>query len=168
MSDAERERVPPARAPAALFEDLHETLRSEFGARAIYGLLARSGRDPELARLLATLADEQGAQIEELQALIEALGGRAFARCRRRTILAHALHVTRFVGGRKFILRLCHDAQTSLEYRYLGVARYLAATGAVRIAESAGRLATTKLRHAQALSTWLEHGDHPAGPPRRR
>ncbi|MBK7874395.1 MAG: ferritin-like domain-containing protein [Planctomycetes bacterium] len=165
---ASREEDRAARAPAALFDDLDEALRSEFGARVIYGLLARSERDEELARLFATLADEQHAQIERLRSLIVALGGRARAACRRRTVLAHALHAFRFVGGRKFALRLCHDAQASLEYRYHGVGRYLAAIGTVALAESAGTLATTKGRHARALLTWLEHGDHPAGPPRRR
>lgn len=157
-----------ARVPAALVADLDEALRAEFGARAIDLLLARSSSDAELARLFATLAEEQDAQLARLQALINDLGGRARSHCRRRGVLARLLHATRFLGGRKLTLRLCHDAAESLEYRYLGCGRYFAATGALGLAQRCSELATTKARHARALSTWVEHGEHPAGPPRRR
>jgi len=63
-------------------------LSSEFGACAVYGLLARRMKDVELAQVLAAFQQEEREQIERLRDVIRELGGRAPRRSLRRSFMA--------------------------------------------------------------------------------
>ena len=140
----------------ALLVDMRRALLAEFGARAIYGQLARVVHDDVLVDVLTRMREEEGLQIERLRALMIALGARPRRRSLRRRLLAAALAYTTPIFGRRFALRTCHEAENTASRWYAQYREYLARCGEQAHAQTCGELSLIKLRHAQALLAWLE------------
>jgi len=145
---------PSSRDP--LLDDMRLALLSEFGARAMYGHLSRTRRDPELAALLARFCVEEDEQIAKLRALMTALGARPAATSRRRRLAAWLLHLAGRVGWRRFALRLCLESEETVARWYAHYAVHLARTGRAEEARACETLGLTKHRHALALQAWIE------------
>jgi hypothetical protein len=62
---------------------------------------------------------------------------------------------TRF-GGMPLALRLCLESERTVERWYLEYANHLESTGERELALRCETLASTKGRHARALSAWVE------------
>jgi hypothetical protein len=142
-------------AHRALLAELRRALRSEIGARAMYGLFARRRDDAELAAVLVVFHDEERDQIERVCDLIRVLGARARARCLRRELFACALYAATFVGARAIALRACYESECSLARGYWAQAEYLDAFGLRDPARAARALSETKSRHARVLEAWI-------------
>jgi rubrerythrin len=138
-----------------LLVEMRRALLAEFGARAIYGQLARVVRDPELTDVLLRLHEEEALQIERLRALMSALGARPRTRSLRRRLLAACLAYTTPVLGCGFALRTCHEAETTASRWYAQYREYLAGCGEPAHANVCAELSLVKLRHAQALLAWV-------------
>jgi hypothetical protein len=131
-------------------------LFAEFGALALYGYLARSGRDVELAELLTRFRIEEEQQIVHLRALIESLGGRPPTKRWRRRMAAWMLALCSRVGGGRLALRLCLESEETVSRWYARFAVHLARTGLADEARTCEALSVTKRRHALALRAWVE------------
>jgi len=140
-----------------LESELRRTLLAEFGARAIYGQLAALTRDDELTKVLRRLQAEEVEQVRELRAVFAALGLRARKRSFRRWCLAGSLATFAAVFGVRFALRICCDAERTASRWYATYRTWLFEAGQLELAETCGRLGLNKHRHAEILSTWVEH-----------
>ena len=112
-----------------LESEMRRTLLAELGARAIYGQLAAMTRDEELTRVLERLRAEEVDQIAEL---------------------------TRIFGVR-FALRICCDAERTAARWYATFRTWLLEQERDDLALACDRLGLNKHRHAEILSTWIEH-----------
>lgn len=130
-------------------------LYSEFGARAVYGLLARRTKDVELAEVLAAFQQEEREQIERLRDVIGELGGRAPRRSLRRSFMARLLYWATFLGATRLALRTCYESECTVLRWYHGYAGYLAAIELLGPARACEALALTKERHARILEAWV-------------
>jgi hypothetical protein len=138
-----------------LLAQMRLALFAEFGALAMYGRLCRSRRDRELSELLSGFRAEEEAQIVQLRALMQRLGGRPPARRRRREIAPAILHLASFVVGSRLPLRLCLESEETVARWYAGFAAHLAREGAPDEARVCEALSVTKQRHALALRAWV-------------
>jgi hypothetical protein len=143
-------------AHRALLADMRQSLRSEIGARAMYGLLARRD-DGELAQVLAVFHEDEQQQIECLIELMRTLGARPRARSVRRELAARALYAATFLGAHALALRACYESERSLQRGYHGHADYLERCDLHEPARAALQLASTKARHARILEAWVGH-----------
>lgn len=148
-----------AAAPdASLAQELRGLLLSELGACAIYGDLARRCREPQLARLLSQLRDEQEQQVRELRQVMEGLGLRPRAASRRRRMLAWLLATARPLVGQRLVLRLCAQAADHAARVHATTQLCLRGLGREGAASACGRLSERRRRHALSLSAWVENG----------
>jgi rubrerythrin len=145
----------PSRDRATLLDDMRSALRSEFGARAMYGFLSRRIPDRELADLLGRFEVEEAEQVDRLRHLMSDLGGRPAARSLRRRTAAWLLYLGTWVGARRIALRLCLESEETVSRWYAHFAQVLEGEGADDHARTCRDLATTKLRHALALQAWV-------------
>ena len=134
---------------------MHLALLAEFGARAMYGFLARRSGDDELSSLLARFHGEEEEQIDRLRSLIAALGGSPPSRSRRRRFAAWLLYLTTWIGGRRLAMRLCLESEETIAHWYGQYAVYLGEAGFAEHARTCGTLSLTKRRHALALQAWV-------------
>jgi len=134
---------------------MDRALRSELGARAMYGLLARRVRDGELAQVLARFREDEAAQVEALREVMRGLGGRPRSRSARRRVLAILLYLATHLGALGLALRLCLESEETLSRWYAGYADHLAAGGQRAAASACQALSLVKRRHAQALQAWV-------------
>jgi rubrerythrin len=142
---------------ASLVADMELALRSEHGARVLYGLLRRAARNAELARVLAALEHEQEAQVEALAALMTELGGRPRRRSWRRTLVSWGVFLATPLTGMRPPLRLSVDAEETVSRWYAMYAEWLAGRGEEGPARRCRELSLTKSRHAQVLRAFLEN-----------
>lgn len=140
----------------ALLEDMHRALLSEFGSQAIYKSLAPRIRQTELRGVLERLHADEEAQIQRLRSVMAALGERAPARSRRRKILAWGLAAVSPLTGRRLVLRLCAEAETTASRWYAQFYEYLLAVGEAGLARECGEMSAFKLRRAHSLHPWLD------------
>ena len=133
-------------------------LRSEYGARCLYPLLARLAREPELRRVLQTLDQEQRRHVERLRRLMETLGARPASGSLRRALMAWFLFLLTPIVGMRFALRLCCDAQQRVSRWYHGYGAWFAGRGDAERARRCQELSATKWTHAQVLEAFVEHG----------
>lgn len=143
------------RVDQALLDDMRMALLAEFGACAIYRVLARTLRDPELATLLAEYAREEDTQVVRVRALLQGLGAQPPLRSRRRQVLAWCLAQSIRCGGRALTLRLCYESEQQLARWYAGHAAYLRRVGLLHEALCAEELSLVKQRHAGGLAAWV-------------
>jgi hypothetical protein len=149
----------PADDPqASLAQELRSLLLAELGAHAIYGDLARRCGDPQLARLLSQLHDEQAQQVRELREVMQGLGLRPRAASRRRRVLAWLLASARPLIGERLVLRLCAQAADHAARIHATTQLCLRELGRESAASTSGRLSERRRRHALALSAWVENG----------
>ncbi len=143
--------------PRALRIELETALLAEFGARAIYGDLARITNDAELERVLRRLVEEEGGQLAGLRGLMVELGLRPKRRSLRRRALAWLFSRTAYVAGVPFVLRTCVAAEGKAARWYGHFAELFVATGQRERAELCRDLSVTKQRHSQLLDTWARN-----------
>lgn len=136
---------------------MHQALLGEFGARAIYGRLARQTRDAELTEVLSRFYHEEFEQIETLRGLLRTLGATPSARSRRRALSAWVVVQCARVGGMSLALRLCFESEQTIQRWYNEYAHYFAQADERGHAAVCQGLALTKERHARILSAWVEH-----------
>jgi len=141
---------------AALLEDMRRALLAEFGSQAIYAHLRARIRQPELRGLIEMLHLDEAAQIERLRAVMLALGERPASRSRRRRMLAWALAAASPLTGRRLVLRICAEAETTASRWYAQFHEYLLAAGEAGLARECGEMSAFKLRRANALRPWLD------------
>lgn len=146
-----------ARDSAALVAEMHRALLAEVGARSIYGWLARLVRDAELRQVLARFHEEEERQIAELRGVMGELGSRPPRRGLRRRMMAAVLAFSVPVVGSRPALRICEEAEGTAARWYAHFRDLLDAAGQRELAARCNRLATTKLRHAQALEAWVRN-----------
>jgi hypothetical protein len=144
-------------ADATLALELHEALLSEFGARAIYGDLARRCGDAELARLLELLREEQDEQVRELREVMRSLGLRAPQSSARRRVLAWLLAVARPLVGQRLVLRLCAQAADRAARAHATFQLCLREQGHDAGASLCGRMSERRRRHAFTLEAWVQN-----------
>lgn len=131
-------------------------LLAEFGARSLYGQLARRMRDPELAQVLARFHEDESRIIDALRRLLADLGAaRVPLRSRRRDALSWCLALTSRGRASSLALRTCLDSESVIARWYAEYARYLAQCGAPDRARICAELSDTKVRHARILSAWV-------------
>ncbi len=151
----------PARPSPAdarlLVADMVGALRSEYGARRMYGLLMGRVRDEELRGVIATLHAECGEQIQRLRALMTDLGGDPPERSARRTLMAWLLFLATPLVGLRFALRLCCDAEARVGRWYHGYGAWLAEAGCTDFARRCQELSVVKWTHARVLQTFVDH-----------
>ncbi len=145
------------RDSAALVAEMHRAFLAEIGARSMYGWLARLARDSELRQLLARFQEEELHQLDRLGVVMAALGERPRRRGLRRRLMAAALALTVPVVGSRPALRICEEAEGTAARWYAHFRELLDGCGRADLAAECDRLATTKLRHAQALEAWVRH-----------
>lgn len=141
---------------AALLEDMRRALLAEFGSQAIYAHLAPRIRQRELHDLLERMHLDEAAQIQRLRALMQQLGEQPVAGSRRRRWLAWALASASPLTGRRLVLRICAEAETSASRWYAQFYEYLIAVGEQGLAQECGAMSAFKLRRAHALRPWLD------------
>jgi hypothetical protein len=141
----------------SLLREMHLALLSEFGARAVYGDLARWLRDPELKRVLKGLSEESAEQVRSLSETMIALGGRPRSASARRRILAAALALSTPILGRRIVLRICASAADKASRWYAYFQIHLMQIGHGELAATCGRLSDVRRSHSQALETWVEN-----------
>jgi rubrerythrin len=141
----------------ALVAEMHRAYLSEIGARSIYGWLARLVRDSALRQLLARFQEEEARQLDRLERVMATLGRRPRRRGLRRRVMAALLASTVPVVGSRPALRICEEAEGTAARWYAHFRELLDRAGRADLAAECGRLATTKLRHAQALEAWVRH-----------
>jgi len=150
--------VPPdVQADATLADELHGTLLSELGARAIYGDLARRCKDPELTRLLELLREEQDEQVRELCEVMRALGLRPPQSSARRRVLAWLLAAARPVVGQRLVLRLCAQAADRAARSHATFQHCLREMDHEAGASLCGRMSERRRRHAFSLEAWVQN-----------
>jgi len=142
---------------AALIGELVQALRSEIGARSLYGLLARVARDPELAGVLRQLAREEERMVADLRGVLTELGRETRARSWRRSAASAAIAALVPVFGIRFALRLCLDAEETVERWYARSVVRLAMLGERERAEKLETFAVAKRRHAQHLQAFAQN-----------
>ena len=140
----------------ALLEDMRRALLAEFGSQAIYAHLAARIRQPQLRGLIERLHLDEAAQIERLRAVMQALGEPAAKRSRRRRLLAWALAAASPLTGRRLVLRICAEAESTASRWYAQFHEYLAAVGETGLARECGEMSAFKLRRAHSLRPWLD------------
>ena len=145
-----------AEADDLLALELHGTLLSEFGARAIYGDLARSCRDAELARLLEHLREEQDEQVRELREVMRSLGLRPPESSTRRRCLAWLLAKARPLVGQRLVLRLCAQAAERAAGAHATFQHCLHAPGRGAGAAACAHMSERRRRHAYSLEAWVQ------------
>ena len=143
--------------PGALRVELRTALLAEFGARAIYGDLARLTGDEELRGVLARLVEEEDAQLARLRSLMGELGLDPARRSRRRRLLAWVFSRTAHVAGVPFVLRTCVAAEGKAARWYGHFVEYFLGAGQRAHAELCRQLSVTKQRHSQVLDTWAQN-----------
>lgn len=143
---------------AAVLAEMRRALRSEFGARSLYGWLSRFSRDPELRSLMAGLEDEELQQIDRLRSVLAELGERTRDRSYRRRAASACLAFTTPLVGVRPVLRLCEEAEGTASRWYAHFAEHLSLTGELEAAQVCGALSAIKAMHAQALRAWVDHG----------
>lgn len=148
--------VPPGDRRAVLVE-LRRALRAEFGARSLYGWLARLHRSPELRRLMGGLEDEEREQIARLRSLMTDLGERPRARSFRRRVASACLAFSTPVFGVRPVLRLCEEAEGTASRWYAHFGEHFARSGELEAARVCSTLALTKSMHVQALRAWVNN-----------
>jgi demethoxyubiquinone hydroxylase (CLK1/Coq7/Cat5 family) len=141
---------------AALLEDMRRALLAEFGSQAIYRHLAPRVRSAELREVLDRFHAEAPAQIARLRAAMGALGERPAVRSRRRRLLAWALAAASPFTGRRLVLRICCEAETTHSRWYAQFSEYLAAVGELALARDCAEMSLYKLRRAHSLRPWLD------------
>lgn len=141
---------------AALLEDMRRALLAEFGSQAIYAELAPRVNHPELRQVLLRLHLDEEAQIARLREVMRALGEDPLRQSRRRRLLAWALACASTVTGRRLVLRICAEAETTASRWYAQFREYLAAVGEAELARTCAELSSFKLRRAHALQPWLD------------
>lgn len=141
---------------AALLEDMRRALLSEYGAQAIYRHLAARVRSEELRAVLTRFHAEAPDQIARLRATMTALGERPVAGSRRRRVLAWALAALSPLTGRRLVLRICAEAETTASRWYAQFSEYLAAVGERELARDTAEMSAFKLRRAHTLRPWLD------------
>jgi len=142
---------------AALLEEMERALRAEFGALAIYRRLLRIVRDEELSRVLDTFCEDERDQLVALRALMSELGVVPRKGSLRRRIAAIVLALSVPVVGSRPVLRLCEEAEGTAARWYAHFRDFFLERGMPDRALTCDRLATTKLRHAQTLQTWVRN-----------
>ena len=145
------------RPDPALSRELRRALLAELGARAIFGDLARRSPDAELARLLERLREEQGEQVEELRAVMSALGLQPRRSSPRRRVLAWLLAAAWPHLGRRLVLRLCAQAADRAARGHATFQLVLRDLGAEPLASACGRLSERRRRHALSLEAWVQN-----------
>ena len=141
---------------AALLEDMRRALLAEFGAQAFYRQLAPRVTHAELRSVLQRLHADEEAQIARLRAVMRELGLEPATRSRRRRVLAWALAAASPLTGRRLVLRICSEAETTASRWYAQFHEYLAAVGEHELAKSCAEMSAFKLRRAHALQAWLD------------
>ena len=141
----------------ALLDDMDLALRSELGARTLYPLLRRLARDPELRRVLERLASDEREQVTRMRSLMEGLGARPRRWSFRRWLAAWLVAGATLIIGTRFALRLCLDAEEAVGRWYGAYRAWFVEQGDVERARICDELATTKMRHASWLSTWVQN-----------
>jgi demethoxyubiquinone hydroxylase (CLK1/Coq7/Cat5 family) len=141
---------------AALLEDMRRALLAEFGSQAIYAQLALRIRPGELRGLLDRLHLDEASQIERLRRVMLALGEKPAVRSRRRRILAWALASASPLTGRRLVLRICAEAETTASRWYAQFHEYLAAVGEAELARECAQMSAFKLRRAHSLQPFLD------------
>ena len=141
---------------AALLEDMRRALLAEFGSQAIYRHLAPRVSHAELRNVLERLHADEDAQIVRMRAVMQALGEQPATRSRRRRVLAWALAAASPLTGRRLVLRICAEAETTASRWYAQFHEYLAAVGEVELAMACAEMSSFKLRRAHALQPWLD------------
>ncbi|MEM7309340.1 MAG: hypothetical protein AAF682_21840 [Planctomycetota bacterium] len=141
----------------ALLDDMELALRSELGARALYPLLRRLCRDPELKRVLERLAEDERELVDRVRGLMTELGADPRKGSLRRRLAAWAVAGATLVVGLRFALRLCQDAESAVSRWYMAYRAYFAELGDRPRAEECERLAQMKTRHASWLETWVQN-----------
>ncbi len=141
-----------------LLGEMSRALMAEFGARRIYERLAHSETDPELSRLLASFESEERRQVEQLRALMTALGGAPRTGSWRRARLADLMALAARLGMRRFVLGICAQAEDQRSRWYGHFQSVLLGAGRRSEADVCAHLALTKRRHASALGAWVEQG----------
>lgn len=140
-----------------LFADMREALLAEFGAQAVYALLAARTADPELAEVLGGFHLEEQDQVRRLGELMVALGARPRRGSARRRIAARLLVGSSRLFGERFVLRVCQDAEETVSRWYRDYALHLVRIGEIEAARECEQLSRIKGRHASTLRTWVEH-----------
>lgn len=140
-----------------LVEDMRDALRSEYGARTVYPLLARLARDEELRSVLHTLAREEELILDRLRALIAELGAEPAPGDLRRRAMAWALFLATPLIGMRFALRLCHDAESRVGRWYHGYSAWLNDHGDGERALACHELSNLKHTHALVLETFASN-----------
>jgi hypothetical protein len=128
------------------------------GARYLYRMLARTVRDRELGGVLSSLVDEQHEIEARVQTLLEERGASAPRRARRRWLGSLGVWLAALPLGARIAVRLCVDAEETVQRWYLRFAQYEHELGRAASAERFAELATSKGRHASVLRTWVERG----------
>jgi hypothetical protein len=146
----------------ALLVDMRRALLAEFGAQAIYRDLVPRARDAALRDVLAGLHGEQAEQIERLRGVMQALGGRAATRSRRRRLLAWLLAAGSPLIGTRLVLRICCEAEATASRWYAQYAEYLALCGEKTASDTCAAMSLFKLRRSRLLEPWAQ-GSRSAG-----
>ncbi len=141
---------------AALLEDMRRALLAEFGAQAIYRQLAPRVRHAELRDILERLHADEEPQVVRLRVVMQALGEQPATRSRRRRMLAWGLAALSPLTGRRLVLRICAEAETTASRWYAQFHEYLSAVGEVELARACAEMSSFKLRRAHALQPWLD------------
>ena len=145
---------------AAVLAEMRRAHLAELGARALYGWLARLGRDAELRRLMEGLEDEEAQQVERLVVLMRALGERPRQTSRRRRVVSALLAFSTPLFGARPVLRLCEEAEGTASRWYAHFAEHFRLTGAADAAATCHSLSQIKAHHAQALRAWVDNAPH--------
>ncbi len=135
--------------------EIARTLRDEIGARRLYGRLAQTERDDELARLFLAFADEGRSIENDVRALMRELDTAGRTWSPRRWVAAQVWGLLARLGMRRFVLRLCLESEEVLARRYSAFAHGLARAGCIHAALRCENLATAKATQAQALRAWV-------------
>lgn len=139
-------------------DDVRTSLLAEFGARAIYGFLARRAADEELAGVVARFAEDGDELVAGLSRLLRELGvHRVPTRSLRRTTQAWCVAALSRRRRGSLALRMCLDSEQRLGRSYASYAEYLGRFGRLDLARRCEALAATKQRHARILATWVPH-----------
>jgi rubrerythrin len=143
-------------ADRALVAELRRALTAEIGARALYARLAGRMRDPELKSVLASLRDDEGVLVDEVRALLLALGARRAPRSSPTRALTSWILALGSRGRRASIaVRFAHDAECTFARRYHDLSIRFAARGEIEPARACDRFAQEKQRHARVLEAWI-------------
>ena len=132
-------------------------LLSEIGARAIYNHLGRHAHDEDLKSMLGKLNQEGAEVVVRLQDLIRGLGGRPRRTSFRRRAMARILALASRMIGMRPVLRVCLNAEETVERWYGEYCLFLMRLGDRERARTCTELAEIKHLHAQALSAWIQN-----------